>query len=40
MEEFFHSVKMQEYMERMRPNEDLRDELLKENSQQMYNNMY
>ena len=40
MEEFFNRLQMQEYMERMKPNEDLRDEMLKENLQQMYNKMY
>jgi uncharacterized protein YdaT len=40
MEEFFNRLQMQEYMERMRPNEDLRDDMLKENLQQMYNKMY
>ena len=40
MEEFFNRLQMQEYMERMQRNEDLRDEMLKENLQQMYNKMY
>jgi uncharacterized protein YdaT len=40
MEEFFNKLQMQEYMERMQPNEDQRDEMLKENLQQMYNKMY
>ena len=40
MEEFFNRLQMQEYMERMQPNEDLRDQMLKENLQQMYNKMY
>ena len=35
MEEFFNRLQMQEYMERMRPNEDLRDDMLKENLQQI-----
>ena len=40
MEDFFNMLQMQEYMERMQPNEDLRDYKLKENLQQMYNKMY
>ena len=40
MEEFFNRLQMQEYMERTKPNEDLRDEMLKDNLQDMYNRMY
>tara|TARA_Y100000592_G_C5266966_1_gene219997 strand:- start:56 stop:583 length:528 start_codon:yes stop_codon:yes gene_type:complete len=40
MEEFFNRLQMQEYMERMQPNEDFRDDMLKDNLQQMYNKMY
>ena len=40
MEEFFNRLQMQEYMERMQPNEDFRDEMLKDNLQDMYNRMY
>ena len=40
MEEFFNRLQMQEYMERMQPSEDQRDEMLKNNLQQMYNEMY
>ena len=40
MEEFFNRLQMQEYMERMQPNEDFIDEMLKDNLQQMYNKMY
>ena len=37
---FFEQLRMLEQLERLTPNEDLRDEMLKENLQQMYNKMY
>ena len=40
MFEFFERLQMQELLERLTPNKDLRDEMLKENLQQMYNKMY
>ena len=40
MFEFFERLQMQELLERLTPDKDLRDEMLKENLQQMYNKMY